>query len=267
MEERDYPFGEFAVAQLQVAPEPDECESDCDDASCEDAKGAAATADVDAEIAEWRDEQLREACDHLVGELPPSFREDVRSDAEALAKMQLRLCPDVPWLTLRLEVAQFNACGKWHQDAHVGRAIITYVGPGTCTADDASVRWDQFDRTLEETMHEPTNESCVPDGSCKQMETNSVLLMKGDSWPGICGSGLTHKAPAVPLDEAPKRLLLKVDLTRHRTAGASESEEEGGSEEEGESEEEVEEESEEEEEEEQTMYGRMRKRRRRSSAE
>lgn len=39
-------------------------------------------------------------------------------------------CQDVPWITLRLEVVQREACWRWHQDAYVGRAIISYVGPG-----------------------------------------------------------------------------------------------------------------------------------------
>ena len=207
MEEDELRFGEFAAAQLQVAPECDDggCgEIDCKDAACETTP--LPTADI------LQEEDIRDACAHLVAELPASFREDVRTDAEALASMFLRLCPGVPWLTLRLEVAQFNACSRWHQDNNVGRAIICYVGPGTCAADDSSVRWDQFAKT----MYERTNESCVPTESVKQMKTNTVLLMKGDQWPGICGSGLTHKAPDVLGDSPPKRLLLKVDLHRSR---------------------------------------------------
>ena len=48
------------------------------------------------------------------------------------------------------------------------------------------------------------------------MQTNSVLLMKGDAWPGIEGFGLTHKSPDVNDDPPPKRLLLKVDLNNFR---------------------------------------------------
>ena len=74
-------------------------------------------------------------------------------------------------------------------------------------ADDASVRWDEFEKR----QGEETNESCVPHESIKQMETNSVLIMKEDAWPGIRGMGLTHKAPEVE-EDPPKRLILKVDL-------------------------------------------------------
>ena len=51
--------------------------------------------------------------------------------------------------------------------------------------------------------------------ACHEVPTNAVLLMKGDAWPGIKGSGLTHKSPRgqQPL---PKRVLLKCDLTDFR---------------------------------------------------
>ena len=80
-EEDELPFGEFAAAQLQVAPERDcgdsECgDSDCDEDHTQDSDGAA------MELAGPDD--IRDACAHLVEELPPSFREDVRKDAAAL---------------------------------------------------------------------------------------------------------------------------------------------------------------------------------------
>ena len=80
---------------------------------------------------------------------------------------------------------------------------------GTLAADDVQVDWDAF----EASMGEEDNEHVV--SACHEVPTNAVLLMKGDAWPGIKGSGLTHKSPRgqQPL---PKRVLLKCDLTDFR---------------------------------------------------
>ena len=80
---------------------------------------------------------------------------------------------------------------------------------GTLAADDVQVDWDAF----EASMGEEDNEHVVE--ACHEIPTNAVLLMKGDAWPGIKGSGLTHKSPRgqQPL---PKRVLLKCDLTDFR---------------------------------------------------
>ena len=85
-------------------------------------------------------------------------------------------------------MCQFEACWRWHQDGYCGRAIISYVGPGTCVADDKDVKWDLF----EELMGKEENLDCVPTDGVQQMTTNSVLLMKGGGWPGLRGMGLTH---------------------------------------------------------------------------
>jgi hypothetical protein len=211
LDEANFAFGDIAHGQLLVAPPRDDCDSDCEDVACED--GESALSGIG---------EVRDACAQLVTVLPAACREAVRKDAEALAGIFMRLCPDVPWLTLRLEIVQHEACWRWHQDAYTGRAIICYVGPGTCASDDTSVCWDQFEKT----RHDNTNESCVPKEGIKQMKTNAVLLMKGDSWPGIRGKGLTHRSPGVPGDASIKRMLLKVDLTDFRPPLGSESESE-----------------------------------------
>jgi hypothetical protein len=207
LNEEDFPYGEYAAEQLLVAPpQPprDDCDSsDCEDASCQDPAEGHALAQPGG---------VSDACTQLVADLPSAFREAVRRDAEALALTSVRLCPDAPWLTLRLEIVQYNACTRWHQDNQTCRSIINYVGPGTCTADDTAVLWGEFDKGGDK------RDTCVPRGSVKQMKTNAVLLMKGDAWPGIHGQGLTHKAPGEDTGFLPKRLLLKVDLHDWRPA-------------------------------------------------
>mmetsp|Transcript_46247 Transcript_46247/g.93342 ORF Transcript_46247/g.93342 Transcript_46247/m.93342 type:complete len:313 (-) Transcript_46247:158-1096(-) len=216
-EEEDYTFGEFSHAQLQVSLASFGCDDgNCQDASCED---------DDAQHALAGPNEIRDACAQLVAGLPASFREDVRSDAESLAWMCVRLCPEVPWLTFRLEIVQHDACWRWHQDAYVSRAIISYVGPGTCAADDTCVCWDEFTKAAQEATV-TTNEKSVPREFVKQMRNNSVLFMKGNSWPGIRGKGLMHKSPSMQGDEPPKRLLLKVDLHNARPLLADEEDEE-----------------------------------------
>ena len=203
-EEAEFKHGEFATRQLLVAQL-------CDDADCKDAHSADG---VQPTVA--GPDEIRDACGQLVAGLPASFREAVRRDAEALTAMCMRLCPKVPWVTLRLEIVQHNACWRWHQDGYTSRALICYVGPGTCAVDDEAVAWDQFAKT----MGDDTNESCVPDkDSILQMQNNAVLLMKGDAWPGIIGKGLTHKSPDLRGSaDPPKRLILKVDLNEFRLA-------------------------------------------------
>jgi len=158
-------------------------------------------------------EEIREACARLVAGLPQGCCEGVRRDAEALAEMMVRLCPEVPWLILRLEVIQNNACWRWHQDWYTGRAIVTYVGPGTWAVDDAAVRFDR--------LNAGATDGLVPDTeSVYRMTPNSVLLIKGNTWPGISGLGLTHKSPDLRTNNGgrppPKRLVLKADLADDR---------------------------------------------------
>ena len=215
-EEDDFLFGEVAHGQLLVAAPLNECDdSDCEDTVCKEEL---------SKIPRPGLKEIQNVCEQLVAELPPSFRDAVRRDAEELGLTMMRLCPNVPWLTWRLEIVQRHACWRWHQDGYTGRVIISYVGPGTCTTDDNCVRWEEFAKTA----NDETNESCVPREHIKQMQTNSVLLMKGDAWPGIRGTGLTHKSPDVRADTnpPPKRLLLKVDLNKFRPPLDSESEDE-----------------------------------------
>ena len=210
-EEEDFPFGEVTSAQFLVAPPVES--SGCGDSDCDDEHDATNGQSI-ANL-----ETIRESCAKMVEELPKSFRENIRSDAESLATLYTRLCPKVPWLTIKLEFCQENYCGRWHQDYYVARSIVTYVGPGTCAAEDNKVKWDEFAKTTSD----ESNDSVVPEKDVVQMPTNSVLLMKGDSWPGIRGKGLTHKSPTdfEGNDAPPKRLILKVDLHNSRPLLAS----------------------------------------------
>ena len=118
---------------------------------------------------------------------------------------------------MQVEIVGKNSCGRWHQDQYVGRATVSYTGPGTWLVDDESVQFDQFQATRG-TPNQVSDPLIVPDyGSIHRTHVNSVVLIKGNSWPGITGVGVTHKSPNVPADEngnpVVKRLMLKVDLS------------------------------------------------------
>jgi hypothetical protein len=73
------------------------------------------------------------------------------------------------------------------------------------------VRYDQFAKTIYAPMQE-SDARIVPDFySIRRPQSNAVVLMKGNLWPGIRGVGLTHKAPN-DVDPGVKRLIIKVDL-------------------------------------------------------
>ena len=142
-EEEDLMFGEFASAQLLVAPPP------CEDSDCDDDHELATDADVEA------------ALDQLVSELPASFRTHVRDDAAALVRLSRRLSPATPWITLRIEILHEEACWRWHQDGYCGRTLVCYGGPGTLAADDSQVDWDAFEASMGEEDNEHVVTACV----------------------------------------------------------------------------------------------------------
>ena len=162
-------------------------------------------------------DDVQVACERVVAGLPAALRGPMSRDARELAELLLRLCPDAPWLTIQVEViSERNSCTRWHQDSYTARAIITYTGPGTWCVDDASVRYDQFAQTLGMPF-EQSDPRIVPNASSiHRPQSNAVILLKGNDWPGIQGVGVTHKAPNAYSEEGGKRLLLKVDLSAVR---------------------------------------------------
>lgn len=163
---------------------------------------------------------IEQVASKVVASLPATIRDVLKEDAYFMAKILRELCPTAPFLRMSMEVIGKYGCSRWHQDNYVGRMIVTYSGPGTWCADDDSVAYDQFKKT----MMEPSNVSDPLIIPCfekvHQTPTNSILLMKGNNWPGITGvrdhKGLTHKSPNVERDSngepVMNRLLLKVDL-------------------------------------------------------
>ncbi len=166
-------------------------------------------------------QHVNAACKRLVQKLPQgSFRDMVYADAKMFAKSLLDMAPDVPYLTLQLEVIGKNACSRWHQDYYTGRILTTYCGPSTWLVDDRDVSFSMFEDMIG-FSHEISDPLIVPDyDRIRKPHSSSIVLLKGNHWPGIENSknrmGVVHKAPNVPTNSAGdpihKRLLLKVDL-------------------------------------------------------
>ena len=120
-------------------------------------------------------------------------------------------------LCMQIEIVGWNACSRWHQDAYLGRSLVTYCGPGTWLADDENVHFDQFQPTLGSSVDESDARIVPRFDHVHTTPTNSIVFMKGNRWPGIRGLGVTHKSPNVPMNEETgdpmlKRLILKVDI-------------------------------------------------------
>ena len=111
-------------------------------------------------------------------------------------------------------------CSRWHQDWYAGRFVISYTGASTWVVEDKDARLNMIEDSagLPDNIADPL---IVPDfDSIIMPGKNSVVLMKGNTWPGIEYSrnamGLCHKAPTMKSDAQgqplQKRLMLKVDL-------------------------------------------------------
>lgn len=94
-----------------------------------------------------------------------------------------------PYLRLRLDVIDTNACRRFHTDAVTARLICTYRGTGT-----------QYGIAPDGTA--PKHVSTVP--------TGAPILLRGSDWPEDPRAGLLHRSPPI---EGPgeTRLVLVLD--------------------------------------------------------
>jgi len=127
-------------------------------------------------------------------------------DAVDIAINLVKGHPDVKDLVLRLEVIGENRCFRWHRDDYVGRAIVTYNGPGTDYLEDENINWENM-KSADKNDQTPIDPSLK-----RQIKAGDMMFMRG------CQSkagGLVHRSP-MPIfwpDEAViDRLILKVDI-------------------------------------------------------
>ncbi|MEM8697729.1 MAG: DUF1826 domain-containing protein [Pseudomonadota bacterium] len=109
---------------------------------------------------------------------------DIADLAERFAELM-----QAPYLRLRLDVIDSNACRRFHVDAITARLICTYRGTGTqygVSSGDA----------------DPERIFTVP--------TGMPILLRGSDWPEHPRSGLVHRSPPIE-GSGETRLLLVLD--------------------------------------------------------
>lgn len=94
-----------------------------------------------------------------------------------------------PYLRVRLDVIETNACRRFHIDAIMARLICTYRGTGT-----------QYGISVDGA--EPRRVFTVP--------TGSPMIMRGTQWPETPKSGLLHRSPPIE-GTGETRLVLVLD--------------------------------------------------------
>lgn len=113
--------------------------------------------------------------------------EDVARIADLFAKLM-----DAPFLRLRFDVVDDDACHKFHIDAVTARLVCTYRGHGT-----------QYGISSDGT--EPKRVFTTP--------TGSPIVLRGTRWPERPKSGLLHRSPPIEGTGA-TRLVLVLDPLR-----------------------------------------------------
>lgn len=109
-------------------------------------------------------------------------------DISALAMIFAELM-GAPYLRLRLDIVNSNACRKFHMDAVTARLICTYRGQGT----QYGISSDGSD---------PSRVFSVP--AC------APIILRGSEWPEEPKSGLLHRSPPIE-GSGETRLLLVLD--------------------------------------------------------
>ncbi|MEM7777465.1 MAG: DUF1826 domain-containing protein [Pseudomonadota bacterium] len=94
-----------------------------------------------------------------------------------------------PFVRLRLDVIETNACRKFHIDSVTARLVCTYRGTGT-----------QYGISMDGA--EPTRVFTVP--------TGAPIVLRGTRWPGDPQSSLLHRSPPIE-GTSETRLLLVFD--------------------------------------------------------
>ena len=94
-----------------------------------------------------------------------------------------------PYLRVRLDVVNTDACRKFHVDAVAARLICTYRGTGT-----------QYG--ISTSADDPEQVFAVP--------TGAPIMLRGKQWPEDPPSGLVHRSPPIA-ETGETRLLLVLD--------------------------------------------------------
>jgi hypothetical protein len=129
----------------------------------------------------------------LAAQVPLSIagRDGLLADIALLSEM-FAVLMDTAVLGTRLATLKGPMCPKWHTDRVVARMIVTFGAPGT----EFAGQWSE--QGLE----------AHPQQIICQAPAESVLILRGDLWPGCTGRGVWHRSPAA----CDNRLLITLDL-------------------------------------------------------
>lgn len=130
---------------------------------------------------------VRELCD-IAGLPDQAQRAWFESDVTELANRFASIM-QAPYLRLRLDVVDTNACRKFHIDAIYARLICTYRGTGT----QYGTSFDGADPKRIFTV-----------------STGAPMIMRGTLWPQNPQSGLLHRSPPIA-GTGETRLVLVLD--------------------------------------------------------
>lgn len=105
---------------------------------------------------------------------------------------------------LLLATVNTNMCRKFHTDVNYIRMLCTYRGPGTLWLKDENINRDALGSR-------GYNHLIVKDESkIEQVETGSVVLLKGAKYPNEETKAAVHRSPTIE-ESSEKRLLLRID--------------------------------------------------------
>lgn len=155
--------------------------------------------------------RIAEACQQNMDGLglPADLMALIIQDATDIGEVMTQLLPDPKVMTVKLEaIGNYGRCGRWHQDAYIARAMVSYNGTGTLYISNDYVDMGEVTRG----GPFPTNEHVVKDYSkVRAVGVGDILLIKGDGFPHPI-NGLVHKAPENPPGKVLERLALKLDI-------------------------------------------------------
>lgn len=141
-------------------------------------------------------------------DLPEGLAAQIRKDAAEMGVVTANLVPSAKKMSLKLELIGEMCCVRWHQDAYVSRAIVSYNLRGTeYIHDDYVDFWE---------LNNCGNNACVVKDRTPvcRAGVGDILFIKGTLYPAQV-NGLVHRSPDQvyhPNGKVMTRLVLKVDV-------------------------------------------------------
>ncbi len=132
-------------------------------------------------------EAVQHVCD-IAGMGASAERRWLENDISDLAKLFAKIM-QAPYLRVRLDVIETNACRKFHIDAIHARLICTYRGTGTQYG--IAVRGEEPKRVF-------------------TVATGAPMIMRGTLWPEAPAASMLHRSPPIA-GKGETRLVLVLD--------------------------------------------------------